>query len=119
MKKNPKHKNTLIVFFCILVFILIIVIHNIQNSKNTDINYSAKHYLTTGFFNNYKLYNVDYYHLVFSDTKIAILEVQGMEYKVPHKTVKYRIIMQKNSEGLWSVKTLEPLSYLENVNQSN
>jgi acetoacetate decarboxylase len=98
---------------------MVMVSHNIENNKSKNMVYSAEHYLTTGFFNNYKLYNVDYYHLVFSDTKNAILEVQGMAYKVPHATVKYRIIMQKDNSGVWNVKTLEPLSTLENTNQSN
>ncbi len=119
MKKKSKHKNISIVIFCIVVFIVLLARHNIENDKRTDITYSAEHYLTTGFFNNYKLYNVDYYRIVFSDTKNAILEVQGMEYKVPHKIVKYRMIMQKDRDGLWSVKTLAPLSNLETTNESN
>mgnify|MGYP006924218031 CR=1 FL=1 len=119
LKKILKFKYKSIVIFCIIVFIILLGIHNLENSKRTNMNYSAKQYLTTGFFNNYKLYTVDYYHLTFSDTKNAILEVQGMEYKIPHKTVKYRMMMQKDNKGIWSVKTLVPLSNIENANESN
>lgn len=119
LKKKYKLKNKLIVFFCIIFFVFLLVRHNIDNSKRSDITYSAEQYLTTGFFNSYKLYNVDYYHLIFSDTKNAILEVQGMEYKVPHKTVKYRMIMHKDNNGLWNVNRLEPLSDVEDINETN
>ena len=119
LKKKPGFKYKSIIIFCIIVFIILLEIHNLENSKRTNMTYSAKQYLTTGFFNNYKLYTVDYFHLTFSDTKNAILEVQGMEYNVPHNTVKYRITMQKDNKGLWSVKTLVPLSNIESANESN
>ena len=119
LKKRPRSKYKSIVIFCIIVFILLLGRHNLENSKRTNMTYCAKQYLTTGLFNNYKLYTVDYYHLTFSDTKNAILEVQGMEYKIPHKTVKYRMMMQKDNKGIWSVKTLLPLSNIESANESN
>lgn len=110
LKKKAKFKYGSIIIFCIIVLLILVTRHNMELNKDTDMTYSAKQYLTTGFFNNYKLYTVDYYHLTFSDTKNAILEVQGMEYKIPHETVKYRLTMQKDNKGIWSVKTLVPLS---------
>jgi hypothetical protein len=82
----------------------------VENSKRKDMTYSAQQYLTTGIFNKYKLYNVEYYHLLFSDTKESILQVQGIEYSVPHKTATYKLYMQKNSSGIWSVEKVVPIS---------
>jgi len=110
IKKNTSKKKHLILYLLILTLILLFACHNIENSKRKNMTYSAQQYLTTGIFNKYKLYNVEYYHLLFSDTKESILEVQGIEYSGPHKTGTYKLYMQKNSSGIWSVEKVVPLS---------
>jgi hypothetical protein len=118
IKKNSSKKKLFVLCIIVLITLFISTYHNIENNKRKDITYSAQQYLTTGMFNKYKLYNVDFYHLLFSDTKEAILEVQGMEYKVPHKTAKYKLFMNKNSSGIWSVNKLVPISNMDSLNEN-
>lgn len=116
MKKFIFSKKFIIL---ILVFLLCCFIKNQINENNkTDITSSAEQYLTTGFFNKYKLYKIDTYHLLFSDGTKAILEVQGMEYASPHKTEQYKLTMLKNSRGLWNVDKVEEISNYENNNEA-
>jgi hypothetical protein len=119
MNKKHKAKKAYIIIAIIIIVTTILIKHNINSNKSKDINYAAKQYLTTGFFNSYKLYNVYYSHLVFSDSNDAILNVRGMQAKAPHATVSYKLKMSKNSSEVWHVNKVDPLSDVQYLEENN
>lgn len=119
MKKKNKVKKIYIVTAAIIIIIVILIRSSINNNNNKDINFVAKQYLTTGFFNKYKLYNVDHSYITFSGSNDAILNVRGMETKAPHTTVSYSLKMSKDTSGIWHVKKISPLSDLQYLNENN
>lgn len=111
MSKKYLTKNKFILIsFAFILFSFFFLHHNIETNNCKDITYSAKDYLTTGWFNKYKLYNLETHKLIFSDTKYAILEVSGIECKLPHAIVYYKLFMNKDSKGIWYVTKLESVS---------
>lgn len=87
---------------------------NYNNTNKKDITAAASQYATSGFFNKYRLCSVDKYKLVFSDSNTAIMQVQGMGYNAPHKTIILKLIMSKNNQGFWHVKQAEALNDISN-----
>ena len=77
-----------------------------NNSKNID--YVVERYFTTGIFNNYALYDIGTINLSFSNGSVAVVKVDGMEKKPPHKKVAYSAFLEKNSQGVWKVKKVYP-----------
>lgn len=119
MNKKTKVKKIYIIIAAFIFIITILIRHNVNNNENKNMNFAAKQYLTTGFFNSYKLYNIDHSHLTFSDSSEAILNVKGMETKTPHATVYYKLKMSKDSNGRWHVKKVDPLSDIEYLDENN
>ncbi|MDP4143763.1 MAG: hypothetical protein Q8936_04675 [Bacillota bacterium] len=89
--------------FILLIFVSSFLLYTNNQNKYKDITNAAENYVTTGFFNEHKLYKIDKFHLIFSDNNESIMEVTGMEEKPPHKYTTYRLNMKKNKEGLWTV----------------
>lgn len=120
MNRKTKIKKIYIIITIFIIIIIILIRYNTNNyNKNKDISFAAKQYLTTGFFNSYKLFNVDNSYITFSDSNEAILNVKGMETKTPHATVYYKLKMSKDSRGVWHVKKVDSLSDIEYMNESN
>ncbi|MBU5485707.1 hypothetical protein KQI86_15410 [Clostridium sp. MSJ-11] len=104
-KMKNKHKYNLIIFIVILVILAFIRIRIIRiNSR--EITYSVERYVTSGIFNRNKLHHVNNFHITFSDGKIAVVQVIGPQKKSPYKKVKYDVLVEKNSKGIWKVKKL-------------
>ncbi|AGK98721.1 hypothetical protein [Clostridium pasteurianum] len=119
MRKKTKVKKIYIVTAVFIIIIVILIKGSINNNNDKDINFAAKQYLTTGFFNSYKLYNIDHSYITFSSSNDAILNVRGMETRVPHATVSYSLKMTKDTSGIWHVKKISPLSDLQYLNANN
>lgn len=119
MKKKNKVKKIYIVTAVFIIIIVILIKSSSINNNSKDINFAANQYLTTGFFNKYKLYNIDHSYLTFSSSNDAILNVRGMESKAPHATVSYSLKMSKDTSGIWHVKKISPLSDLQYLNENN
>lgn len=119
MNKKHKIKKIYIVIAATIITATILIHHNIESNKNKDINYAVKQYLTTGFFNSYKLYNIDSSHLIFSDSNDAILDVRGMQAKAPHATISYKVKMSKDSRGVWYINKVDPLSDVQYLEENN
>lgn len=114
------HRRLILILLPILFFIIFLNVLNFyKNMSRKDITTAADQYVTTGFFNQNRLCKIDKYKLTFSDSNSAILEVEGMEYKVPHKTTVLKLTMTKDKRGLWYVKKAEPCSDISSLKNSN
>lgn len=103
IKRSAIMKKKMIITILIIILTILTMNYNENENKKKDITYAAEEFLTSSFFNNYRLYKIDYYHLTFSDNETSIMEVQGIEYKAPHSEVIYKLNMKKNSNGLWTI----------------
>lgn len=100
-------------WFIIILIILvtsscIFARHIYYNNKCKNINYAAQDYITTGFFNNYRLTSINSTKLSFSNGEIAVVKVDGLAYKSPHRRSTYNIFLEKNNKGIWKVKRVYP-----------
>lgn len=94
---------------CLSIVLLGGLIKYIYISKRcTNINYAVQNYFTTGVFNNYKMYKLDTINLSFSNGTIAMVKIDGLEQKSPHKKVAYSVFLEKNSRGIWKVQKIYP-----------
>lgn len=102
-----------------LVFILLIALINTgySRSKSRELTYAVEHNLTTGLFNQRKLYSVNNFNLAFSDNSIAIMQVDGIERRAPHGRVYYDVLLEKFSNGIWKVKKVYLLKELPPLNK--
>lgn len=105
-KKHPHYPLLFIIFIVFIIFLCLINYY--KNANRKDINAAASQYVTAGFFNQNRLCKIDKCRLIFSDTNTAVLIVEGMEYKAPHKTTVLKLNMSKDKQGLWYVKKAEP-----------
>lgn len=78
------------------------------SNRCKNINYAVENYFTTGFLNNYKMYELNNISLSFSNGTIAVVKLDGLEQKSPHKKVTYSVFLEKNSRGIWKVKNVYP-----------
>jgi hypothetical protein len=78
------------------------------SNRCKNIDYAVQHYFTTGIFNSYKLYNIGIADLSFSNGNIAVVKIDGMEKKSPHRKVEYSVFLEKNSSGIWRVQKIYP-----------
>jgi ABC-type transporter MlaC component len=101
-------KIAIILVIIVLVIAAGVARYKYLSNKYSDINYAAQRYITTGLFNKYKLYKVDELKISFSDGNLAIMSVSGMLEKSPHNNVNYKILLEKNKNGLWKVKNVYP-----------
>ncbi len=94
-----------------LVFILIIYIFSFRFSsmKYKNVDYAIEKYMTSGLFNDYRLYSMKNYKIKFSDGISCIAEVDGIEDKRPYKTVKYNIHLKKNKSGIWKLSEINEM----------
>lgn len=100
-----KYKSNLIIFIVILLLLAFIRIRIIYiNSR--EITYSVERYVTSSIFNRNKLHHINNFHTTFSDGKVAIVQVVGPQRKSPYKKIKYDVLVEKNSKGIWKVKKL-------------
>lgn len=101
-------KIAIILVIIVLVIAAGVARYKFSSNKYSDINYAAQRYITSGLFNKYKLYKVDELKISFSDGSLAVMSVSGMLDKAPHNSVKYKIFLEKNKNGLWKVKKVYP-----------
>lgn len=95
----------LLVLFIIVVIVLgaIVIRYKYNNNKYSDVTYAARHYITTGVFNNYRLYKINDMKVSFSDGNMAVMTISGLLDKAPHNMVKYEVILEKKTNGVWKV----------------
>lgn len=100
------------IFFITLIISLVFVFLYVKytQSKYRDITYAVEKRMTTGLFNSQKLYSISNLKLTFSDNTIAVVNVYGIQKKVPHKEVSYKIFLEKRKNGTWKVQRIYPLS---------
>lgn len=91
-----------------LVFVFLYVKYT--QGKYKDITYTVEKRMTTGLFNSQKLYSINNLELSFSDNIIAVVNVYGLQKKVPHKEVGYKIFLEKRKDGTWKVERIYPHS---------
>lgn len=97
-------KRLLVLFIVVIVVIGSIAIrYKYNNSKYSDVSYAARHYITTGVFNSYKLYKINDMKVSFSDGNMAVMTISGLLDKTPHNIVKYEVILEKKANGVWKV----------------
>lgn len=96
--------------FIVIIIVLgsIVIRYNYNISRNRDVTYTAKQYITTGVFNKRKLYQINDTKLSFSDGNMAVVTISGLKDKSPHDFVKYEIILEKRSNGAWKVTKVYP-----------
>jgi hypothetical protein len=97
-------KHSIIILSLILIFSIGVFKYTENKSKN--MSYAIEKYATSGFFNKHKLSIIENYYLAFSDGKIAVVEVTGITKKLPHKKIKYKLFLEKNTREVWKVKRL-------------
>lgn len=94
-------------FFILLLSVFIIggiVRYKYYYIKHKDIKYTVEKYFTTGILNNYKMCSISAINLSFSNGRIAVVEVEGLDNKSPHRKVAYNAFLEKNDKNLWHVK---------------
>lgn len=105
MKRSNKSKLIFIILPIILILSTIIR-YRIIYYKSREITYVVERYMTTGIFNSHKLFDINDFHLSFSDGRLAIIRVNGLQKKSPHKKIQYDVFLEKNPKGIWKVKKL-------------
>jgi hypothetical protein len=93
-----------ILIIIIVVFTVGIVVYGHLQNKYKDMNYAAETYITTGLLNKYRLYKIDKMDVSFSDGRLAVMSITGLQYKAPHKSVSYKMFIEKNKNNVWKVK---------------
>jgi hypothetical protein len=102
-------KRLLALFIVIIIVIGTIVIRYKYNmSRNSDVTYAARQYITTGIFNSRKLYRINDMKVSFSDGNMAVMTISGLLDKTPHDVVKYEVILEKKTNGTWKVSKVYP-----------
>ncbi|AYD41126.1 hypothetical protein D4Z93_11585 [Clostridium fermenticellae] len=100
------------IFTLILIILtlssFVLASHIYHGSKCKNIEYAAQYYITTGIFNRYKLSNVNSTKLSFSNGQMAVVKVDGLAYKSPHRRLTYDIFLEKNNSGTWRMKKIYP-----------
>ncbi|WP_373899115.1 hypothetical protein ACER0A_003090 [Haloimpatiens sp. FM7315] len=104
-------------FFLVIVFVLLLTmgISMYSSQKNSYIKHAVEKYCTTGIFNKHKLYSINNWEVEFSDGNMAIVSVYGLQYKSPHDYISYKILLEKNKNGIWKLKKY----YEENEKEEN
>lgn len=105
MKRTHKY-NYIFIILPIIMILSIVIRYRIIYYKSKEITYVVERYMTTGMFNSHKLFGINDFHLSFSDGKLAIIRVNGLQKKSPHKQIEYDVFLEKNSKGIWKVKKL-------------
>lgn len=90
--------------FIAVVLLISIIAYYVGNNKKNDITYVVEKEFTTGFFNKYKLQNIDSMELTYSDEILAIINVKGTKEEAPHNTVTYKVLLEKGDDSYWHVK---------------
>lgn len=85
---------------------LVKYIYTTNRCKN--INYAVQYYFTAGMFNSYRMYNIGNINLSFSNGNMAVIKIDGLEKKSPHRKVAYNVFLEKNDNGTWKVKKVYP-----------
>lgn len=106
MKNSFLKKFLLICLLVVLIGGLIKYIYTLNRCSN--INYAVENYFTTGIFNKNKMYQLSNINLSFSNGTLAVVKIDGLEQKSPHKKVAYSVFLEKNSRGTWKVKKIYP-----------
>ena len=96
----------LVVFVLIIILLFVFLDHKYTQNKCSDITYAVEQYLTTGFFNHYKLSSIDTFQLSYSDNELAIIVVKGTQKKIPPKKVSYKVLLEKNKNRIWKVRKI-------------
>lgn len=96
---------------CLIVIVAIIggfAKFSYTSSRCKNIDYAVQHYFTSGIFNDYKMYNIGTLNLSFSNGNTAVVKIDGMEKKSPHRQVAYSVFLERNNKGIWKVKKVYP-----------
>lgn len=101
-------KYIFIILFICLSITFGWVKYDIHKSKYKDITYCAEQYVTKGFFNKYKLCRIDKINLTFCDEKLGVIIIDGTKDTPPHNIVTYKLFLEKDKKGIWSVKKFYP-----------
>ena len=96
------------VLFFIIISVLLIFIakHAYIDLRCKDISYSVNYYMTSSVSKSYRLYEINEYHLEYSDGNIAIMKVTGISKNAPHSKSSYKLVIIKNNSGIWHVKNI-------------
>ena len=106
----------IIAIFIAFVLVAAIINTGYTRSKSKEITYAAERNLTTGIFNPHRLYSVSNFNLTFSDSCIAVMQVEGIERKAPHDKVYYDVVLEKHSNGTWKVRKVYLIKKLPTQN---
>lgn len=93
-----------ILIIIIIIFTICTLVYGYNHKKYKNMNYAAETYITTGLLNKYKLYKIDKMDVSFSDGSLAVMSITGLQYKAPHKSVSYKMFLEKNRNDIWKVK---------------
>lgn len=98
-------KKILGLLLCVII-IGGIVTYTYSSPKRADVKYTVEKYFTSGIFNNYKMCSISTLDLSFSNGTIAVVKIEGLENKAPHKKTAYNVFLEKSNKGLWQVKKI-------------
>jgi hypothetical protein len=95
----------------LIIFLSAIIVgglirYNCISSKCKNVNYVVQKYFTTGILNNYKMCSVSTVNLSFSNGTVAVVKVEGIEDKSPHKKTAYNVFLEKNGQDIWKIKKI-------------
>jgi hypothetical protein len=93
----------------VIILLLGIIDYKYTQSKYKNIFYSAEHHLTTGIFNFHKLKTIETMSISYKNENLAIVNLSGTEKKLPHKSVKYELLLEKGIGSIWRVKKVYTL----------
>lgn len=95
----------------ITLFIVVIggfIKYTYITNRCKSIDSAVQYYFSAGIFNDYRMYNIGNINLSFSNGNMAVVKIDGMEKKSPHRKVAYSVFLERSNQGTWKVKKVYP-----------
>lgn len=100
----------LISLIFIIIFSSAFVINKIYvKQKCKDLYFATEHLTTKGNIEN-SLLTIENFELSFLDEDIAIVEINGLSFEKPHKSISCKAYFEKNKNSIWNLRKIEKLN---------
>ncbi|EGT3616146.1 hypothetical protein FHH43_07865, partial [Clostridium perfringens] len=96
--------------FFIIIFSSAFIINKIYvRQKCKDLYFATEHLTRKGNFENSFL-TIDNFELSFLDENIAVVQINGLSYDTPHKSISCNAYFEKGKNSIWDLKRIERLT---------
>ncbi|MDZ4992818.1 hypothetical protein GNF80_07475 [Clostridium perfringens] len=96
--------------FFIIIFSSAFIINKIYvKQKCKDLYFATENLTTKGNMEN-SLLTIQNFELSFLDEDIAVVQINGLSYEKPHKSISCNAYFEKNKNSIWNLKRIERLT---------